>query len=204
ASFTYAPSCFNGTSAAAPAAAGAAALVKSAGLAATPAQVRSWLMTNATVDRGVAGSDNVYGAGELILPAPPPPPATVPGAPTDVTAVAGDASATVSWTAPAADGGSAITGYAVTPYIGATAQATTAVGNVTSTLVSGLTNGTAYTFKVHAANGVGPGPDSAASNAVTPVPAATVLDDPKSVIDGARVASGKVACTPPAPNRARP
>src|SRR5207302_912937 len=39
ASFTYAPSCFNGTSAAAPAAAGAAALVKSAGLAATPAQV---------------------------------------------------------------------------------------------------------------------------------------------------------------------
>ena len=38
-------------------------------------------------------------------------PATVPGAPTAVSATAGDASATVTWTAPASDGGSAVTGY---------------------------------------------------------------------------------------------
>src|SRR5438445_315991 len=40
--------------------------------------------------------------------------ATVPSAPTAVTATAGDAQATVSWTAPASDGGSAITSYTVT------------------------------------------------------------------------------------------
>ena len=44
-------------------------------------------------------------------------PATVPGAPTAVTATPGNASAVVSWTAPS-DGGSAITSYTVTPFIG--------------------------------------------------------------------------------------
>jgi len=68
---SFAPSCFNGTSAATAVAAGAAALVKGAGLATTPAQLRTWLLANATTDRGPAGDDNVYGAGELILPAPP-------------------------------------------------------------------------------------------------------------------------------------
>jgi hypothetical protein len=71
ASFTYAPNCFNGTSAATPASAGAAALVLGAGLASTPAQLTAYLLNNATVDRGAAGTDNVYGRGELILPAPP-------------------------------------------------------------------------------------------------------------------------------------
>src|SRR5439155_25268256 len=41
-------------------------------------------------------------------------PATVPGTPTAVSATAGNASATVSWTAPPSDGGSAITSYTVT------------------------------------------------------------------------------------------
>ena len=72
-SYTFAPQCFNGTSAAAPVAAGAAALVRGAGLAATPAALKSWLLTNAFVDRGPAGADSVYGVGELRLPAPPDP-----------------------------------------------------------------------------------------------------------------------------------
>jgi len=71
ASYTYAPSCFNGTSAAAPAAAGAAALIIDAGLGSTPARVKTYLLSNATVDRGAAGPDNVFGAGELTLPSPP-------------------------------------------------------------------------------------------------------------------------------------
>ena len=74
---SFAPACFNGTSASTAVAAGAAALVQGAGLAGTPAQTRAWLLANATTDRGPVGPDNIYGAGELILPAPPsgePPP----------------------------------------------------------------------------------------------------------------------------------
>lgn len=70
-SFSYSPSCFNGTSAASPVAAGAAALVLGAGLTPTPAALKTYLLTNAFVDRGTAGTDNTYGVGELVLPAPP-------------------------------------------------------------------------------------------------------------------------------------
>jgi hypothetical protein len=92
-----------------------------------------------------------------------------PGAPTIGTALAGDALATVSWTAPVSDGGLPITGYTVTPYVGATAlPARTFDSTATTQVITGLTNGTTYTFKVAATNGVGTGPQSAASNAVTP------------------------------------
>ena len=47
----------------------------------------------------------------------------VPAKPTNVAATGATQSAKVSWTAPASDGDSAITGYTVTPYIGSTAQA---------------------------------------------------------------------------------
>jgi hypothetical protein len=97
---------------------------------------------------------------------------TAPGAPTGATASGGDSSASVTWTAPL-DGGSPITGYTVTPYVGGTPQQSTAVtGNppATSAVVTGLTNGTSYTFTVAAANAVGTGPASAPSNAVTPDP----------------------------------
>ena len=93
---------------------------------------------------------------------------TAPGAPTIGTATAGNASAQLTWAAPTSNGGSAINGYAITPYIGAVAQTAQIVGNVSSATVTGLTNGTAYTFKVAASNGVGTGTQSAASNAVTP------------------------------------
>jgi hypothetical protein len=73
-SYTYSPQCLNGTSSATPAAAGAAALVLDARLAEAPAQLKTWLLDNATVDRGAAGTDNIYGKGELILPPAPPPP----------------------------------------------------------------------------------------------------------------------------------
>jgi subtilisin family serine protease len=92
-------------------------------------------------------------------------PATVPGTPTNVTATAGDSQATVSWTAPDANG-SAITGFTVTSSPGGLTA--TAAGNATSTTVGGLTNGTAYTFTVTATNAAGTGPSSAPSNVVTP------------------------------------
>ncbi len=95
---------------------------------------------------------------------------TAPGAPTGVSASAGDTSATVSWVAPV-DGGSPITSYTVTPFVGSVAQTPTTVTGAppaTSTVVTGLTNGTTYTFTVTAANAVGAGTASAASNPVTP------------------------------------
>jgi uncharacterized protein with beta-barrel porin domain len=89
---------------------------------------------------------------------------SAPGAPTIGTATAGNTTASVAFTAPASDGGSAITGYTVT----------SSPGNITGTgtsspiSVTGLTNGTSYTFTVTATNAIGTGTASAASNAVTP------------------------------------
>jgi len=104
------------------------------------------------------------GGGSFNPPAP-----SVPGAPTGVSASAGDASATVTWTAPASNGGAGITNYEVTPYIGATAQTAVYTGSAaTSKRVTGLTNGTAYTFKVAAINSAGTGTQSTASGSVTP------------------------------------
>jgi uncharacterized protein (TIGR02145 family) len=92
-------------------------------------------------------------------------PATVPGAPTIGAAVAGNAQAEVSFTAPSTTGGSAITGYTVTSNPGVI----TRTGSSSPITVTGLTNGTSYTFTVVATNALGNSAASAASNAVTPV-----------------------------------
>lgn len=96
--------------------------------------------------------------------------ACVPGAPTGVVATADVASASVAFTAPADNGGAAITSYTVT----------SDPGNITGTCasspctVTGLTNGTAYTFTVRATNSAGTGSASVASNSVTPRAAQTI------------------------------
>jgi hypothetical protein len=113
-----------------------------------------------------AGASTTWLLGTLVFKPGTAGPPTAPAAPSGVTATAGNATATVSWSAPA-NGGSAITSYKVTPYIGSTAQSPITVTATTAT-VTGLTNGTAYTFKVSATNAVGTSPDSAASNPVTP------------------------------------
>jgi probable HAF family extracellular repeat protein len=93
-----------------------------------------------------------------------PVPLTPPGAPTSVTATAGDGQASVSFAAPASDGGAPITSYTVTASPGGTTS--TAAGSPIT--VTGLTNGTSYTFTVVATNAVGTGPASTPSLAVTP------------------------------------
>ena len=93
--------------------------------------------------------------------------ATVPDAPTVGTAVAGDASAQVPYTAPGNNGGSAITSYTATASPGGATGTLSQAGSGTIT-VNGLTNGQAYTFTVKATNGVGQSAASAASNSVTP------------------------------------
>ena len=91
-------------------------------------------------------------------------PFLTPNAPTGVTATAGNASASVAFTAPTNVGGGAITSYTV---ISSGGQIGT--GTSSPITVSGLTNGTSYTFTVYAQNTYGPGQRSNPSASITPV-----------------------------------
>jgi hypothetical protein len=92
----------------------------------------------------------------------------VPSAPTAVTASGGNAQATVVWSAPSNDGGSPVTGYRVTPYVASVPQTPILAGLVSNLMVTGLANGTAYTFTVATLNAAGAGAESNQSNSVTP------------------------------------
>ena len=95
-------------------------------------------------------------------------PATTPAAPTGLSATDGNTQVTLSWTAPTSTGGANIIGYKYSKDNGATYTATGAT--TTSHTVTGLTNGTGYTFKVRAVNRQG---DGAESTAATATPATT-------------------------------
>ena len=113
-----------------------------------------------------------------------------PGAPSNVTAITKDAAATVSFLPPGSSGSSGISSYTVTPYISGVAQSATTTtagsagsiaGSNGSTYVqvpcTGLSNGTAYTFTVHASNSAGAGAESAQSGANTPLAGLVFGDD---------------------------
>jgi len=87
-----------------------------------------------------------------------------PDSPTSVSGTAGNNKVDVSFTAPTDVGGSSITGYRVTDGTGAFG----ASGSSSPIAVTGLTNGTAYTFNVWAINTFGYSEPSAASASVTP------------------------------------
>ncbi|MCC2321154.1 endo-1,4-beta-xylanase [Cellulomonas xiejunii] len=112
--------------------------------------------------------EKVSDAGDEVLvtwPAAAVPPASAPAAPTAVSAVAAAGSATVSWTPPADDGGSPVTVSTVTAAPGGA----TCTTDGASCVVTGLTNGRAYTFTVVATNAAGASEPSAASAPVTPM-----------------------------------
>ena len=93
-----------------------------------------------------------------------------PDAPTIGTATAISGEATVPFTAPSSDGGSAITSYTATSSPGDFTGTISQSGSG-SIIVSGLTSGTAYTFTVTATNAIGTSLASAVSNSVvTPQP----------------------------------
>ena len=123
-------------------------------------------LTNGTAYTITVTATNANGTGAASDPSNSVTPATVPGAPTGVSATAGNAQASVSFTAPASNGGSPITSYTATSTPGNFTGTLTQAGSGTIT-VTGLTNGTAYTFTVNATNAIGTGAASATSNSVT-------------------------------------
>ncbi len=139
-----------------------------AGVAASSGTVNG--LTNGTSYSFQVSAVNAVGTGSASGSSNTVTPATTPGAPTIGTATRGNTTATVTWTAPADNGGAAITGYRVQPFIAGVADgvAQPAAAGTGSLVVTGLTNGVEYTFQVTAANSVGAGSPSAASNPVTP------------------------------------
>ncbi|WP_342117166.1 YHYH protein [Pseudoduganella sp. OTU4001] len=126
---------------------------------------------------------------------------TVPGAPTAATATAGNGAATIAFTAPASNGGKAITAYTAT--CSGNGASKSATGADSPLLVSGLTNNVLYTCSVSATNALGRGAASA-SVTVTPVepnlPPATVPGAPTIGAATAGNGSASIAFTAPASN----
>jgi hypothetical protein len=114
-------------------------------------------------------------------------------APLNIQATAGQAQATVAWAQSASDGGSPITSYAVTASPGGAtcSQSGPSGGQCT---VSGLIDGTTYTFTVTAANAIGTSPPSAPSSPVVP---RSVPGVPRSVSAVAGNDSAIVSFQPP-------
>ena len=158
--------------------------------------------TNALVDAGVAVTGRTADAAGTTIPQGASPDIgalervvqTVPGAPTIGTATAGLTSASITFTAPASNGGSAITGYTAT-WSGGGSQA----GASSPIVITGLTAGVAGTITVTATNAIGTSAASSASNSVTPtaaVPAPTGIIT-SVVADGSTVTiSGTTTNTP--------
>lgn len=90
--------------------------------------------------------------------------ASLPEAPIIGTATPGDTSVSLTFTAPASTGGAEISSYTATSIPGGL----TGTGTGSPIAITGLTNGTSYTFTVTATNSAGIGAASAASNSVTP------------------------------------
>ena len=117
--------------------------------------------------------------------------AAAPDVPAAPTATAGDEQVTLAWAAPA-DGGSPITSYTVTGAPGGTC--TPVPATATTCTVTGLANGTAYTFTVAASNAMGDGAASPPSASATPQGAQTItFNDPGAQSFGTTLTLGATA-----------
>jgi len=127
-------------------------------------------LTNMTPDVPVSlrvKAVNRFGSspGSSVITVIPRATAVAPSAPFNVSATPGDTRVTVRWNSPTSDGGAAISSYTVT----ASPGGATCVTTTNACVVTGLSNGTNYTFVVVARNAVGASPASEPSDAVMPM-----------------------------------
>ncbi|NOK11060.1 glycosyl hydrolase family 18 protein [Corallococcus exercitus] len=160
--------------------------------------LQRWVVLALAVTLG--GCDFGLGNKTEVSPSPP-------SAPQQVVAQAGDASALVTWTVPANDGGSPLLYYVVSCIPDCGGQLVKAPE--TQTLVRGLTNGLTYVFKVAAVSALGEGPASVETELLTPqaglsIPNPTVPGRPRSVVPTAGNGQAYVSWVAPASFGGRP
>ena len=109
-------------------------------------------------------------------------PRTTPGAPTIINTTPGDGTILVNFTPPSDDGGYPIIGYKYSIDNGSTYNTFSSSASTTSVTIGGLTNGTQYTIKLRAINGVGDGAESDGQN-----------DTPRTIPDSPRLISASSA-----------
>jgi fibronectin type 3 domain-containing protein len=132
-----------------------------------------------TGTRAATAAKSAANVGQLIAlrpsgsPPPPPPSPTPPSAPRSPVASPSSGRVTLSWSAPASDGGAAVTNYKV--YRGTSSGGESlliTLGNVLTYQDTAVTNGQAYFYRISAANTAGEGSLSAEVSA-TPAAATT-------------------------------
>nr|WP_282452613.1 fibronectin type III domain-containing protein [Lysobacter sp. CAU 1642] len=144
-----------------------------------PAQTCSLPQPVKTAKGTVLGSGTINGANVTGIPVTCVTDPTAPGAPTNVQVGFNGGMATVSWTPPANDGGTPITGYTVVLQPGGLGCTVSGNPPPTSCQISGIQPGTAYTAIVTASNGAGSGaPGSGAGSPVAATPAVIPVDQP--------------------------
>lgn len=148
---------------------------------------RSYTFTVMAINRAGSGAKSRPSA--AVTPRAP----VAPPEPRAVTATAGYQNATVTWAAPATSGGAPILRYTVIANPGAITVTTS--GDARQAVLGGLTDGTAYTISVSAANGAGTSPVARAPAAVTP--RMTVPGQPASVQAAADGGAMTVRWAPP-------
>jgi hypothetical protein len=130
-------------------------------------------------------------------------PASLPDAPSGLSAVPADGQVSLSWSAPVSTGGSPVTGYVVWRSANSSFDDPTSVGTPTTTSFTdtGLTNGTTYYYEVAAVSTAGTGPNSTPPvPAPTPEPSTQPTPTPSTVSTSSTVpTSSQVPAPAPAP-----
>ena len=166
---------------------------------ASPIKVKSTALIPKATYTFTVHATTAVGSGPESAPSNPVVAVSVPNAPSAVSAAPGNSQASVYWSPPSNDWGAPITSYTIT----------TSPGGRTLTVppppvrpdgfyrvdVTGLTNGTTYTFTVAATNLAGTGPASAPTNPVTPGAASAPANDNVANAQAISGASGTVSGT---------